>query len=140
MPSPTRRFNDLLIAWRYPLFLLGVLVAIAAWFPAQSIKFDRSIENMFSATDPILPPYLRLKKQFGGNEIVLAVYDDPELLHADSRGLKRLAATSERMKKVAGVKDVLSLAEVNGLLESLQKTKGLTNIFGLGPKDDWQGP
>lgn len=140
MPGPTRRFNEMLIAWRYPLFLLGVLLAIAAWFPAQSIKFDRSIENMFSAADPILPPYLRLKRQFGGNEIVLAVYDDPELLHADGRGLKRLAATSERMKKVAGVKDVLSLAEVNGLLESLQKTKGLTNIFGLGPKDDWNGP
>ncbi|MGI8982186.1 MAG: efflux RND transporter permease subunit [Pirellulaceae bacterium] len=140
MPGPTRRFNEFVIAWRYPLCLLGIALALAAYFPSQGIKFDRSIENMFSANDPILPPYLRLKQQFGGNEIVLAVYEDPELLHADGRGLKRLEATSERMKKVAGVKDVLSLAEVNALLERLQTTKKFTNIIGLGPKDDWKGP
>ncbi len=140
MLGPTRRFNEFLIAWRYPLCLLGIALALAAYFPSQGIKFDRSIENMFSANDPILPPYLRLKKQFGGNEIVLAVYEDPDLLHADGSGLKRLAATSARMKKVAGVKDVLSLAEVNALLESLQTTKNFTNIIGLGPKDDWKGP
>ena len=55
MPGPTRRFNQFLIAWRYPLFVLGIAVALAAYFPSQSIKFDRSIENMFSASDPILP-------------------------------------------------------------------------------------
>src|SRR4051812_11797537 len=140
MPGPTRRFNQFLIAWRYPLFLLGIALALAAYFPSQSIKFDRSIENMFSSSDPILPPYLRLKAQFGGNEIVLAVYEDAELLHPDGRGLRRLAATSARMKKVAGVKDVLSLAEVNALLENLQRTQSLGNIFGLGSKDAWKGP
>jgi predicted RND superfamily exporter protein len=133
----TRRFNEFLIAWRIPLFLLGIALALAAYFPAQGIKFDRSIENMFSANDPLLPPYLRLKKQFGGNEIVLAVYEDPELLHPDGRGLKRLETTSERMKNVAGVKDVLSLAEVNSLLEGLEKAKSFTNIFGT--KDAWKG-
>ena len=138
MPGPTRRFNQFLIAWRYPLFVLGIALALAAFFPSQGIKFDRSIENMFSASDPILPPYLRLKKQFGGNEIVLAVYEDPELLHADGRGIKRLAATSARMKKVAGVKDVLSLAEVSALLEKLEQARRFANIFG--PKDDWKGP
>ncbi len=138
MPGPTRRFNQFLIAWRYPLFVLGIALALAAYFPSQSIKFDRSIENMFSTSDPILPPYLRLKKQFGGNEIVLAVYEDPELLHADGRGVKRLAARSSRMKKVAGVKDVLSLAEVNALLEKLEQARRFTNIFG--PKDEWKGP
>ncbi len=140
MLDPTRRFNQFLIAWRYPLFVLGIALALAAFFPAQGIKFDRSIENMFSANDPILPPYLRLKQQFGGNEIVLAVYEDQDLQHPGGRGLQRLAATSERMKKVPGVKDVLSLAEVNTLLESLQKTKGLTEFFNAGPKDDWKGP
>ena len=122
MPGPTSRFNQFLIDWRIPLFLFGiVLVAVAVW-PAQQLSFDRSIENMFSKSDPLLPPYLRLKRQFGGNEIVLAVYDDPELLHEDGRGLKRLTATSGRLKKVAGVKDVLSLAEVDALLGRLEQT------------------
>jgi uncharacterized protein len=140
MLGPTRRFIEFLIAWRYPLVFVGFTLAIVAYFPAQTIKFDRSIENMFSANDPLLPPYQRLKKEFGGNEIVLAVYEDDELLHVDGRGLQRLAATSERMKKVAGVKDVLSLAEVNTLLERLQATKNVADFFRLGPRDDWQGP
>mgnify|MGYP001559448974 CR=1 FL=1 len=140
MLGPTRRFNQFLIAWRFPLFFVGIALAFAAYFPSRNIKFDRSIENMFSANDPILPPYLRLKGQFGGNEVVLAVYEDPELLQADGRGIKRLATVSERMKKVAGVKDVLSLAEVNALLESLQKSKSLSDFFNRGPKDNWKGP
>lgn len=140
MPGFTRRLNQFLIDWRFPLFLFGIVLAAAAVVPAQQLSFDRSIENMFSASDSILPPYLRLKKQFGGNEIVLAVYEDPELLHEDGRGLKRLAATSERLKKVMGVKDVLSLAAVNALLQRLEQTKGFTNILSLGPQDNWNGP
>ena len=136
MLGRTRRFIDFLIDWRYPLLVFGVALAAAAYFPAQQVKFDRSIENMFSPADPILPPYLRLKQQFGGNEVVLAVYEDPELLHPDGRGLKRLAATSARMKKVAGVRDVLSLAEVNALLEKLRGT----SFLPFAPKDEWKGP
>ena len=29
---------------------------------------------MFAHSDPLLPPYQRLKQEFGGNEVVLAVY------------------------------------------------------------------
>lgn len=140
MLGPTRRLNQFLIAWRYPLFFLGIALAFAAYFPSRNLKFDRSVENMFSANDPILPPYLRLKSQFGGNEVVLAVYEDPELMQADGRGIKRLATVSEQMKAVAGVKDVLSLAEVNALLEKLQQSKGLADFFTRGTKDDWKGP
>jgi len=140
MPGPTRRFNQVLVTWRWPLFLLGVALVAAAILPAQRLSFDRSIENMFSPSDPLLPPYLRLKRQFGGNEIVLAVYEDAELLHADGRGLKRLAATSKRLKEVAGVKDVLSLTEVEALLGRLQQTKGIGNFFGIGRRDKWKGP
>lgn len=140
MLGPTRRSNQFLIAWRYPLFFVGIALAAAAYFPSRNIQFDRSVENMFSPNDPILPPYLQLKRQFGGNEVVLAVYEDPELMQADGRGIKRLATISERMKAVAGVKDVLSLAEVNALLENLQQSKGLTDFFNRGPKDNWKGP
>lgn len=136
----TARFIDCLIAWRLPLLIAGALLAAAAYLPARGMKFDRSIDNMFAPTDPIMPPYRRLKAQFGGNEVVLAVYSDPELLHPDGRGIRRLAKVSDRLKKVPGVKDVLSLAEVNSLLENLQQTANLTNLLGFGSKDQWKGP
>ncbi|MEX2026703.1 MAG: hypothetical protein WEH44_05370, partial [Pirellulaceae bacterium] len=115
MSGGTERIIGWLVRGRYFLLVLGVLLAIAAWFPARQMKFDRSIENMFAADDPLLAPYRRLKAQFGGNEVVLAVYRDEELLAADGRGIRRLSEVSRRVKKVPGVKDALSLAEVNGL-------------------------
>lgn len=140
MSKPTERFVAALIAGRLPLFLLALAIAAAAWPASQKVSFDRRIERMFAADDPLLPPYERLKKQFGGNEIVLAVYSDPELLAADGRGLKRLEAIGSRLKKAAGVKDVLTLAGVNQLLESLKQTERIGNLFGGGPKSDWNGP
>src|SRR4051794_12238656 len=106
------RFIAALIAVRWPLFALGLLVATVAYLPSRHVHFDRSIEHMFAATDPLLPPYQRLKRDFGGNEIVLAVYEDEHLLNADGSGIARLAKISRSMKDVAGVRDVLSLADV----------------------------
>ncbi len=140
MSGGTERFVDWLIQWRYALLAVGVVAGVIAWFPARAMKFDRSIENMFAADDPLLRPYRRLKAQFGGNEIVLAVYRDPELLAADGRGIRRLAKISERVKEVPGVEDALSLAEVNRLLESLDKLRRFGSVLGFGGKDDWQGP
>ena len=52
------------------------LVLGAAICPRQ-LSFDQSIENMFAADDPLLVPYRRLTRTFGGNEIALAAYVDP---------------------------------------------------------------
>src|SRR5262245_10283037 len=115
------RFIDFLIAFRWPLFGLGLVLVAISYFPSQHVRFDRSIERMFAPDDPLLPPYQRLKRDFGGNEVVMAVYHDEHLLDPDGSGILRLAEISSRMKKVAGVRDVLSLAEVSKLLEQLNK-------------------
>src|SRR5205823_12630880 len=117
------RLADCLIAYRWPLFAVAIVSAIAAYGPANQVRFDRSIEKMFAAGDPLLPPYQRLKERFGGNEIVMAVYRDEHLLDPGGRGIERLADLSRRMKDVPGVRDVLSLAEVNSLLEQLERGK-----------------
>jgi predicted RND superfamily exporter protein len=142
MPTPTRRFVDWLIAWRYPLFALAIALAAAAYSPSRQVRFDRSIEKMFAPDDPLIPPYERLKREFGGNEIVMAVYTDPDLLKPDGSGLARLKTISDKMKQAPGVKDVLSLAEVNTLLESLQASTKALNVFGMfgKPKPKWDGP
>src|SRR5688572_11358706 len=141
MASWIRRFVDFLLIARWPLLALAAILAIIAYAPSKRVRFDRTIENMFAKDDPLLAPYQRLKQQFGGNEVVMAVYRDEELLHASGRGIERLANISGQMKKVAGVQDVLSLAEVNALLEQLEATKRLGNVLNLfGPRETWKGP
>ena len=82
------RFASFLIAARWPLLITAVVLAAAAYGPSRELRFDRSIEHMFAPNDPLLPPYQRLKQQFGGNEVVLAVYQDEHLLDPDGYNLE----------------------------------------------------
>ncbi len=69
---------------------------------------------MFSPDDALLPPYHLLQNTFGGNEVVIAVYVDPDLLNADKSGIERLAKIALQCRAVPGVHDVLSLDRLIG--------------------------
>src|SRR5262245_51445829 len=141
MNSFLQRFIGFLISARWPLFIVAVLIAAAAYLPSKHVSFDRSIENMFAKDDPLLPPYLRLKQRFGGNEVILAVYHDEHLFDEDGSGLARLEKISGQMKKVPGVRDVLSLAELDAPLKEIENLKRLGNVLDLfGNRESWPGP
>ncbi len=97
------------IAWRYPLLAVGVLLAAASFFAQRNLQFDRSIENMFPASSPLLSSYEKMKRTFAGNEIVLAVYQDEQLFATDGSGIRRLTGIRERLEQVPGVLAVLSI-------------------------------
>lgn len=128
------RIAGWLVAARWPLLLLGALLAGLSIVPARSLDFDRSIENMFAADDPLLVPFRQLKRTFGGNEIVLAVYTDPDLLNSDGSGIERLKRHGTRLKQTPGVRDVLSLAELDQAVRSLTALTGEQRIFDADSK------
>ena len=103
------RWVDGLIAGRYLILLAVVLWAVGSYWLIPAIEFDRSIENMFPPQSEVLLSYQRLKRTFGGNEIVLAVYHDADLFAADGTGVARVAALHQHLAAVAGVKAVLSI-------------------------------
>ena len=109
MKTFTGTVVEILIAWRIWLFLAALALGAAAFWPAGRIEFDRSVENMFAADDPLVEPYLKLRRTFGGNEIVMAVYADDGLLQADGSGIRRLAEVRRELDEVPGVKSALSL-------------------------------
>jgi uncharacterized protein len=114
MPTFTQPIIDRLIAWRHPLLALAVVAAAVAFFPARHLEFDRSIDSMFAPDDPLMEPYRQLKRTFGGNEVVLAVYADDGLFHPDGSGIRRSAQISARLKSVEGVDDVISIDQPLG--------------------------
>ncbi len=83
-----------------------------AWVSAGPLTFDRSLVNMFAPGDPLLRPYEKLRRVFGGNEIVLAVYRDDALLESDGRGLKELSAVRRQLGAVPGVKAAVGLDQM----------------------------
>lgn len=140
----SERIARLLVAWRWPLLIAGILLTACFFLPSRSLDFDRSIENMFAPDDPLLPPYRRLKRAFGGNEIVLAVYTDPDLMNEDRSGIQRLAELSGKLKDMEGVRDVLSLAELDESIveldEGLKRLSAAKSLFDrLFGKDAAEG-
>ncbi len=105
--SRAERIAARLIRWRWLLLAAGAALTAAAYFPAQRLDFDRSVENMFAPHDPLLKPYRQLKRTFGGNEVVVAAYVDPQLM--TPQGIERVARLTKQLRAVDGVQSVLSL-------------------------------
>jgi predicted RND superfamily exporter protein len=110
----SKRIARLLLRRRWWLLAFAAAAAALCFWPARQLDFDRSIENMFAADEPLVASYEKLKRTFGGNEIVLAVYQDAGLLRPDGTGLRRSAAIGQRLARVPGVKGVLSIDMVMG--------------------------
>lgn len=104
-----------LLRWRWPLLLLACALGAASWYAARGLQFDRRIENLFAQDDPLLEPYRRLRRTFGGDQVVLVAYDDPQALAPS--GLDRLARLTAQLAAVEGVAQVVSLT--NGPLGKL---------------------
>ncbi|MFM8734333.1 MAG: efflux RND transporter permease subunit [Pirellulales bacterium] len=109
-PSPpfAARIADLLIARRGLLAVLAVILAVASVERSQHLQFSRSIDTMFDRRDPALPPYARMTRTFGSNEVVLAAYDDPELF--TPAGIARLRNLAAELETLPGVASATSLA------------------------------
>lgn len=128
MPTLTERLIDRLTAWRLPLFCLAVAIAVAAMPLSHELRLDRSIQNMFTPDDPLLGPYQALQERFGASDVVLAVYVDPNLLTKNGSGIRRLANVSQRLENVPGVKETLSLADIDRVQRRLSPPR-LTRLF-----------
>lgn len=134
MGSPLHGWIDRLISARWWLLGAALLVVALAYAPSRYLQFDRGIERLFSPRDPVLAPYQRLKRDFGGNEIVLVVYRDEQLLDPDGSGIRRQHDVARRIETVPGIADVLSLAKISELLERLDQGRSLGGVL-----DRWRG-
>lgn len=98
---------------------------------SQRLNLDWAVEGMFAPGDPVVAAYRKLQTRFGGKDICLAVYQDPQLWDESGAGLERLEVVTQRLEKVAGVSAVLSLSELHRVLE---KIRGPMSLLGL--RDD----
>lgn len=106
--------------WRTILLLIGVVIGAFSLPLSRTLRLDWQLDRMFAPGDPLVNSYHRLEDRFGGNEVVIAVYRDPQLWSPAGEGLERLEVISEQLAKVEGVAAVLSLAELHRILERLR--------------------
>ncbi|WP_158264904.1 efflux RND transporter permease subunit [Blastopirellula marina] len=101
------RLFDQWIALRWPLLTIGILLTAGAMYLGQGLKFDRSIENMFAPDDPLIESFERFNRIFGGNEVVLGVYEDDQFF--TPAGMDRVEKVRAEIESLDGVREVLSL-------------------------------
>ena len=128
--------TQLLIGWRFWLLAVALLIVCAGWWIPTEVDFDRKVANLIADRSGVLEPFLRLKRSFGGNEIVLAVYEDPELLKKDHSGIERLKSIRERLEAVAGVRSALSLDKFSTRLIPISSQ---TNGYSIRMRELFQG-
>ncbi len=117
--SLAQRVADLLIRCRWTMFVLAIVLTAAGAWPSTQLLFDAAITNLFPPDDPVLVAYKEGLDVFGGAELVVVAYSDPQLLTVD--GLRRLKQFSDSFRdlKELGIEDVASLADVRWPLKPL---------------------
>ncbi|MFP6603518.1 MAG: MMPL family transporter [Pirellulaceae bacterium] len=122
-----QKIGTKLMAWRWPLLLLAAAITALTFPLSGGLEFDRSLENMFSADDPLLPPFRKLQRTFGGNAVVLLVYQDDALMDSQGAGIARVRKVSELLQDVPGIEEILSLAFLDDMLKKLAIVKQFTS-------------
>ncbi|HVN88014.1 MAG TPA: efflux RND transporter permease subunit [Candidatus Binatia bacterium] len=100
---------------RAPRLTLAVMCALTVFFGvfAGRVKMDSSIENLLPADDPDKLYYDDVRKVFGDEEIaVIGVFAEDVFAPSTLAKIDRL---SQRLAKIDGVREVLSLTTVKGV-------------------------
>lgn len=100
--------------------LLGCLSFIPLAYLQSGLTMNRSLSAMFSPNDPAIIDYQRMQAQFGGNLVVMWVYDDDQLM--TTAGLARSRMWTARAESIEGVEGVLSLAKLVDAFHYLRPT------------------
>lgn len=125
-----------IISWRYALLALAVVLLFSSLLAPRQVDFDRKVTNMISGKSAVLESFFRLKRSFGGNEIVLAVYQDDQLLREDGAGIERLESISKKLAAVDGVRSTLSLDKLD---TSLFPIHSKANRFSIRMRSLFEG-
>ena len=109
-PRLSERFHEGLVRFRWHLLVTAVIVTAVAWWPARQLSFSYDLEAMFAPDDPQLVAYRKAKEVFGGQELCVIAYEDPELVTPG--GLARLNGLADRLRRIKAVDKVQHLADV----------------------------
>lgn len=100
----------LLVRFRWLLLAFGLL-SLPCLFQAQrELAMDRTLASLFPDGDADLLHYQKLQADFGGNAVVMLVYQDARLF--SEKGLAANREWSQRVEAIQGVQGVLSLSKL----------------------------
>ena len=133
-------FWGVVVRSRRAVIAVALGVAVAGWWTAPALKYEQDVAAMFPRDDPHRVATETLRRVFGGEAVVLAVYDDDQLLSAE--GAARQQTIVEALAEVDGVESCFGLLTV-GLGPTAwtpgplgDRVRELASGFLIGPQSD----
>ncbi|RPI76053.1 MAG: RND family transporter, partial [Planctomycetaceae bacterium] len=122
-----------LVRQRNWLFLIAALLTLLALPAAFRLTFDQSIEALYAHDNPRLRDYRDSRRLFGGDELILVAWLDPELYDAarDEFRAERLAPIKEVANELSQV-DGVDAKSTQDLASTVGRAQALRRIPGLG--------
>ncbi|GIW94174.1 MAG: membrane protein [Pirellulaceae bacterium] len=102
--------------WAWLRLAGAILLLVVAWPYSRRMDYEHSIDSLFPPGDPIIQQFQEFERLFGDSQVVLVVYEDPELFAADGRGIRRVAQLQEELRTGTGIADLFSVATLDQIL------------------------
>lgn len=138
VPKFIVKLANLLVQHHLLFLLFGVILSLASIVPAQYLTLDQSIESLYAPTDPKLLNHLESKELFGGDEFLMVVWKQENLLEEDGEFEddepedEELDDDEENFEEEVSVLESIrefanQLGDIPGIAK--ESTKSLTNML-----------
>jgi len=94
--------------------LLGTVLFSIIFFATPGITPSYNIADLLPSHHLERRNWERFKRIFGDEELLLVVYQDPELFRPDAAGIAKARAVAQELRKILGVRDVWSIDQPIG--------------------------
>lgn len=88
-----------LVRYRGWCLAIALPMTVGAWFVAQQLAFNQSIESLFADENPRLQQFQRSKATFGGDEFLIIAYRDADLFADDDQLTDAAIVRLERLRQ-----------------------------------------
>lgn len=118
-PPPVPGWVNWLVNYRFWTLGFILLVSIPCAFLSNRLAFDQSIESLYAHNNPQLMNFLQSRKWYGGEELIMCVWTQPDLLDEDGNvtdeGLEEVHQFEDKFRALPGI-DVQSVQSIAGML------------------------
>lgn len=104
------KIEDAIVKFRWPVLVLFLLATVFMGWQLRKVRIESDLQALLPDTMPSRSNTKRIEAQFGSTEALLYVFETEDVLN--QKTLRRITQITRALKKMPGVKNVLSLANV----------------------------
>ncbi|MCM8776450.1 MAG: MMPL family transporter, partial [Candidatus Omnitrophica bacterium] len=124
-----RRFAEIVLVLRWPLFLVLLLATLIHGFAVFKLQIDPSIDSLFDKKSPEYAYYRAFVRQYGSDQIIAIAMSTNDLFTMDN--LETLKFLTDQVSRLSEVERVISLTNAMDIRHKFLGIKIVPAIQGV---------